>query len=134
MAGCAATATTSDDTSSTSSGSSSSGSSSSSSDTSASYTDGTYSASGSYTAPSGQEEIDVELTLVDDVVTEVTVTPTATDQQAAGFQEQFASGIAAEVVGQDIDSLNVTRVAGSSLTSTGFMAAVDAIKAEALES
>jgi len=74
------------------------------------------------------------LTLEGDTVTAVTVTPTATDHQAAGFQQQFAEGIAAEVVGKDIDSLDVSRVAGSSLTSGGFNAAVDTIKAEALES
>ncbi len=105
-----------------------------SSDTSASYADGTYTASGGYTAPSGQEEVEVEVTLADDVITAVTVTPTATDRQAAGFQKQFADGIAAEVVGKDIDSLNVSRVAGSSLTSGGFNAAIDSIKSEALES
>lgn len=103
-------------------------------DTSATYADGTYTATGGYTAPSGQEEVEVELTLEGDTVTAVTVTPTATDRQAAGFQQQFADGIAAEVVGKDIDSLDVSRVAGSSLTSGGFNAAVDAIKAEAVES
>jgi len=106
----------------------------SNSDTSASYADGTYEATGTYTAPSGQEEVGVELTLEGDTVTAVTVTPTATDRQAAGFQQQFADGIAAEVVGKDIDTLNVSRVAGSSLTSGGFNAAVDTIKAEAVES
>lgn len=103
-------------------------------DTSASYADGTYTATGEYTAPSGKEHVDVELTLEGDTVTAVTVTPTATDRQAAGFQQQFADGIAAEVVGKDIDTLNVSRVAGSSLTSGGFNAAVEAIKAEAVES
>lgn len=103
-------------------------------DTSATYADGTYTATGTYTAPSGKEEVGVELTLEGDTVTAVTVTPTATDRQAAGFQQQFADGIAAEVVGKDIDSLNVSRVAGSSLTSGGFNSAVDTIKAEAVES
>ena len=111
-----------------------SGDGSASGDTSATYADGTYTATGGYTAPSGQEEVEVELTLEGDTVTAVTVTPTATDRQAAGFQQQFADGIAAEVVGKDIDSLNVSRVAGSSLTSGGFNAAVDTIKAEAVES
>jgi len=107
---------------------------SASADTSATYADGTYDASGSYTAPSGKEHVDVEVTLAGDTITAVTVTPTATDRQAAGFQKQFAGGIAAEVVGKDIDTLDVSRVAGSSLTSGGFNAAIDAIKAEALES
>lgn len=103
-------------------------------DTSAAYTDGTYSADGSYISPAGQESITVELTLADDVVTAVTVTPGAHDPQARGFQEKFAGGIEEHVVGRDIDTLDVTRVAGSSLTSGGFAEALAAIKADALES
>lgn len=100
--------------------------------TDASYADGTYSADGSYQAPSGTESITVEVTLADDVVTEVDVTSHATDPTAKGMQTNFAGGIAGEVVGKDVDTLNVTRVAGSSLTSGGFKIAVDAIKADAL--
>lgn len=97
-----------------------------------SYTDGTYTADGSYQAPSGTESITVELTLVDDTVTDITVTPHATDPTAKGMQTNFASGIADQVVGQDIDQLNVTRVSGSSLTSGGFKIAIAAIKEDAL--
>jgi uncharacterized protein with FMN-binding domain len=97
------------------------------------YTDGSYTADGDYVAPSGQESITVELTLEDDVVTAVTVTPHATGgTRQAGFQQQFAGGIASEVVGKDIDELKVSRVAGSSLTSSGFNAALDDIKRQAL--
>lgn len=101
-------------------------------DTSAEYTDGTYTADGSYTAPSGKESITVEITLADDIVTDVVVTPHATEGNQAQFQGQFAAGIAAEVKGKDIDSLDVSRVGGSSLTSGGFNQALDAIKADAL--
>ncbi len=104
-----------------------------SADTSASYRDGDYTAEGSYISPAGQQSVKVDLTLQGDVVTAVTVTPEADDPQAKGFQEKFASGIADVVVGKDIDSLDVSRVAGSSLTSGGFRAAVDAIKAQARE-
>jgi len=98
----------------------------------ASYTDGTYTADGSYQAPSGTESITVELTLADDKVTDITVTPHATDPTASGMQANFASGIADQVVGQDIDTLNITRVSGSSLTSGGFKIAIAAIKEDAL--
>lgn len=97
-----------------------------------SYTDGTYTADGSYQAPSGTESITVELTLADDTITAITVTPHATDPTAKGMQTNFAGGIADEVVGQDIDKLNVTRVSGSSLTSGGFKIAIAAIKEDAL--
>ncbi len=102
-------------------------------DTSASYADGEYSATGDYVAPSGQETVIVTLTLTDDTVTAVSVVGDATDATAQGFQSQFASGIAAEVVGVDIDLLDVHRVAGSSLTSGGFNAALAVIKSEAIE-
>ena len=72
--------------------------------TDASYADGTYTADGSYQAPSGTESITVELTLADDIVTDVTVTPHATDPTAKGMQANFAGGIADQVVGQDIDT------------------------------
>ena len=97
-----------------------------------SYTDGTYTADGSYQAPSGTESITVELTLVDDTITDITVTPHATNPTAKGMQTNFAGGIADQVVGQDIDKLNVTRVSGSSLTSGGFKIAIAAIKEDAL--
>lgn len=100
--------------------------------TSAEYADGTYTADGGYTAPSGQESITVEITLADDVVTDVVVTPHATEGNQAQFQGQFASGIAAVVDGKDIDELDVSRVGGSSLTSGGFNQALAKIKAEAL--
>ena len=60
------------------------------------------------------------------------MTPHATDPTAKGMQANFAGGIADQVVGQDIDQLNVTRVSGSSLTSGGFKIAIAAIKEDAL--
>lgn len=100
-------------------------------DTSASYADGGYEATGDYVSPAGPSQVTVELTLADDVVADVTVTPLATDPTSKGFQTQFAEGIAAEIVGQDIDTLTVSRVGGSSLTSGGFNDALEQIKAEA---
>lgn len=103
-----------------------------SADTSAAYADGSYEADGSYQSPGGTESITVNLTLSDDIVTAVEVVQQASAGNAAQFQGQFAAGIADVVVGQDIDSLNVTRVAGSSLTSGGFADALETIKSEAL--
>lgn len=95
------------------------------------YADGEYSASGSYQSPSGTESIDVEVTLDDGVVTAVTVTPTAGDPTAMQFQTTFAEGVAEVVVGQDIDSLSVGKVSGSSLTGAGFNAAIEQIRSDA---
>ena len=96
-----------------------------------SYRDGDYTADGTYSAPSGTETISVDLTLENDIVMFVSVTPHATEGNQKKFQTQFAGGIAEEILGKDIDELSVSRVAGSSLTSSGFNDALEAIKAEA---
>jgi uncharacterized protein with FMN-binding domain len=126
LAGCAvdsANADTSTDTSGTASASPDS--------SSGTYADGTYTADASYQAPSGTETVTVELTITDDTVTAVTVSQDSSDREAREFQERFASGIAAQVVGKDVSSLSVSRVSGSSLTSGGFNAAVEEIRSQA---
>ncbi len=131
LAGCAgnADAVEPSDSGSSESDSGSSGSTSTASD----YADGSYTADGSYQSPGGQESVSVSITLEGDVVTAVTVTPHATSGNSKQYQTQFASGIADQVVGKDIDSLNVSRVAGSSLTSGGFNDALEQIKADAAQ-
>jgi uncharacterized protein with FMN-binding domain len=106
----------------------------SSADTTAEYADGDYTAQGNYVSPAGPSKVTVEITLAGDVVTAVTVTPLATEGNSIGFQTLFAEGIAAVVEGRDIDTLDVSRVGGSSLTSGGFNDAIEKIKAEALVS
>lgn len=96
-----------------------------------SYSDGTYTAEGEYKSPNGTESISVELTLEGDAVTAVTVTPEASNPNSVRYQTEFAEGISGEIVGENIDDLNVDRVAGSSLTSGGFNEAVESIKADA---
>jgi uncharacterized protein with FMN-binding domain len=98
-----------------------------------SYRDGAYTASAKYLAPSGQEQIDVQVRLLNDVITSLTVTPHAYDRNAARFQEQFVGEITDAVVGEDIDLLAINRVAGSSLTSGGFNTALAEIKDQAVE-
>jgi uncharacterized protein with FMN-binding domain len=98
---------------------------------SSTYKDGEYTASGQYQSPNGTESITVDLTIADDKVTAVTVTGTPSGPDATNYQSQFESNIASIVVGQDISTLSVSKVAGSSLTSAGFNAAVDSIKSQA---
>lgn len=98
---------------------------------SASYADGTYTADGSYQTPETVEEISVTLTLADGVVTEVEVTGDPQAPESERYQGEFIDGIDDEVVGKAIDELDVSRVAGSSLTSGGFNDAVESIKEQA---
>ncbi|WP_309072970.1 hypothetical protein [Paenarthrobacter sp.] len=95
------------------------------------YKDGTYSSDGTYTSPNGQETVGVELTLAADKVSAVKITVHPSNPNTRKFQGEFASGIAAQIVGKDIDELNVSKVAGSSLTSGGFNEALEQIKSQA---
>jgi uncharacterized protein with FMN-binding domain len=100
----------------------------------ASYRDGTYQANGTYESPNGSENIIVLIELENDIVTDVEITTNPNNPTTANYQGQFASGIGDLVIGEDIDQLDVTVVAGSSLTSNGFREAIAAIKADAVES
>jgi uncharacterized protein with FMN-binding domain len=96
-----------------------------------SFKDGSYSGEASYANPAGTSKIKVALTLADDKITKITVTPEATDPTSKQHQSDFAGGIAAETVGKRIDALNVSVVAGSSLTHLGFDKVIQQIESEA---
>lgn len=97
----------------------------------ASFKDGDYDGEGEYSNPGGQSKVKVELTILEGKITEIEVTPEATNSTSKGYQQSFAGGISGEVVGKSIDELNVSKVSGSSLTSIGFNQAIDQIKADA---
>lgn len=99
--------------------------------TGAAYKDGTYSADGTYVSPNGTETVGVQLTLAAGTVTDVQITQHPSNPNTRKFQGEFAGGIADKVVGKNIDELNVSKVAGSSLTSGGFNKALEQIKSEA---
>lgn len=95
------------------------------------YRDGTYSATGDYRSPGGEQKVQVKVTLADDVVTAVEVTPEPSDPTSQSYQQRFASGVAEQVVGKRLDEVHVDRVSGSSLTSQGFAAALAQIATDA---
>lgn len=96
------------------------------------YADGTYTATGSYSSPGGTETISISLTLSDDVITAATAEGEATGGPSSQYQGEFEENFAALIVGKDIDDVSLDKVAGSSLTSGGFNAAVETIKSDAL--
>jgi len=96
-----------------------------------SFKDGSYSAQGTYSSPGGQELISVDLTLAGDVVKSVTVKTVKADPTATSYEAKFIGGISAAVVGKKISDLQVSKVAGSSLTSMGFNDALAKIKTDA---
>ncbi|MEP9413355.1 FMN-binding protein [Gordonia sp. VNQ95] len=95
------------------------------------YRNGTYTATGHYTTPGGEQQIGVTVTLDDSTITAVELDRSQTRGTSAEFQQKFASGIDAEVVGKNIDDLDVSKVSGSSLTSGGFNDAIAQIKTQA---
>ncbi|MCM3780196.1 FMN-binding protein [Microbacterium hydrocarbonoxydans] len=95
------------------------------------YKDGTYEAEGSYQTPETVETISVSLTIADGVVESVEVTGDPQARESEQYQGQFIDGISDEVVGKSLDEIEVSRVAGSSLTSGGFNEAVASIKEQA---
>jgi hypothetical protein len=75
----------------------------------------------------------VTVRLRDDVITDVEVTPQATDPTSRDLQERFAEAVPRVVVGRPIGEVRVGRLAGSSGTPDGFNDALRRIQAEASE-
>nr|PPQ62657.1 hypothetical protein C5F59_35725 [Streptomyces sp. QL37] len=73
----------------------------------------------------------VSLTLEDDEITAVEVTPHATDETSLALQKRFAEAVPELVTGRDIDDVELDRVAGNSHTPEGFNDALEETKAAA---
>lgn len=96
------------------------------------YKAGTYSATGAYMTPGGKEEVSVSLTIdASGKVTTSNVTAEAKAPTSAQFQKEFINNYKQYVTGKSISDLKLSKVSGSSLTGTGFNAAVEKIKQQA---
>lgn len=95
------------------------------------YHDGSYTATGSYDSPGGTEQLTVEVTLQNGVITATSAQPGASDPESAMFQSQFISGYKQLVLGKNIADIQLSRVSGSSLTSQGFNDALEQIQKQA---
>lgn len=96
------------------------------------YKDGSYTATGTYTTPGGSESITVTVTLAGNKISDINATGSASRGDSGEYQSRFLSGYKSQVVGKSIDSVSLSRVAGSSLTSNGFNAAIEKIKNESV--
>ncbi|WP_217903010.1 FMN-binding protein [Terribacillus saccharophilus] len=93
------------------------------------YKDGSYSATGEYGGlPSS---ITVDVSLERNIITEVEVTPHATNETSLELQQRFAEAVPAVVIGKDIGEVEVGRLAGSSGTPDGFNDAIRQIREQA---
>lgn len=93
------------------------------------YIDGVYEAIGKYgSLPSS---ITVNVNIANDIITDVEVTPHATNPTSLDLQRRFAVAVPKVVVGKDVDEVKVGRLAGSSGTPDGFNEAIRQIKEQA---
>lgn len=99
--------------------------------TGSSYSDGSYSATSDYYVPHGDEEIRVNLTLQNGVVTAASIQNSESNRDSAMFQEDFASEYKQFVIGKKISSLNLSNIAGASDTTQAFNEAVSQIASKA---
>ncbi len=99
--------------------------------TKATYKDGTYEAKGEYSYHSGTESIDVTVTLANGVIEDVEVVAQAKAPTSKKIQADFIANYKEQVVGKNIDEVNLGKISGSSLTPVGFNAALEDIKAQA---
>lgn len=97
----------------------------------ANYEDGEYSAIGSYISPGGREEIELTVTIENNVIVATSARADGAAPDSQIYINQFIGGYEAEVVGKNVDEVQLSRVAGSSLTSNGFNDALDQIKDDA---
>lgn len=93
------------------------------------YKNGTYSATGSYRAPDGTQQLGISLTIKNDAVTAASGTNEAHANTSSQFEDEFISDFESQVVGMKVDQVSVfTR---ATLTVAGFDNALTQIESEA---
>ncbi len=95
------------------------------------YTDGSYTTSVTYFTPMQSEYLlDVTLKIENDIVVDAGIVYSQGAEKDPNAQ-RFEAAYEAVVIGKDIDSLNLSRVGGASLTTGAFNKALAKIKLDA---
>lgn len=95
------------------------------------YKDGTYETQVTYLTPVRDEYLlDVSLTLQNDIITGAKVVYSQGAEKDPNPQ-RFEAAYKAQIIGKNIDTLNLSRVGGASLTTAAFNNALADIKADA---
>ncbi len=102
-----------------------------SSASSGTYKDGTYSATSRYYVPHGNEEITVDVTLKNGVITDSSVTNSEGNRDSASYQQDFTAAYKNYVVGKHISTLKLGNISGASDTTHGFNDALTQIVSKA---
>ncbi len=95
------------------------------------YKNGTYTAVGHYYSPAGPESLNVSITLAGNTITDANIDPQAVNKKSVFMQDAFIAGYKAQVIGKNIDEVNLVNVSGSSLTPKGFNDALAQVKVQA---
>lgn len=95
------------------------------------YKNGTYTNLGDYFSPGGNEQIEVQVTLKDDVIVSAEVKSLATRPISVKVQGIFIENFKPLVIGKNINDVVLDKVSGSSLTPKGWNDAIEKIKAVA---
>ncbi len=99
--------------------------------TTAVYKDGTYTAAGDYQTQESIASITVTITISGGTVTDSSVAGTARSRESKAYIADFIAEYKDFVEGKQLGSLQVSRIAGASLTSRGFNEALNAIRSQA---
>lgn len=95
------------------------------------YKDGSYSATGSYESPGGTQQITVDVTLHNDIITNTSASPGAQDPTSESYESAFIDSYESLVIGKNINSVSALRMSGASLTLQGFDDAITQIENQA---
>lgn len=94
------------------------------------YVDGSYRSQVSYRTPEDTYSLDLTLTIVNDVITNSSVS-FDTKGVKDSYSKRFSSAYQSSVIGQDLGSISLSRVGGASLTTRAFNNAVSNIRNQA---
>jgi uncharacterized protein with FMN-binding domain len=95
------------------------------------FKDGTFSSTGNYQSPGGDESVEVSVNIENNKIQSVTTSSNAANSTSKRYQELFKEGVSGEVVGKELNEIDLSKVNGSSLTAIGFNAAIENIKNQA---
>ncbi len=95
------------------------------------YKDGIYTATGSYNSPGGPDQIDITVTLKNNVITDTTAVSKPGDDVSKKYMKMFTDNYKTLVVGKNISQVKLDKVSGSSLTPIGFNDAIFQIRTQA---
>ena len=94
------------------------------------YADGTFTSVATY-GPVSEDSIDIAVTVANQQVSDVKITPHPATPVSKKYQDGFVRQIKSAVAGRPLKSLKVDKVAGASWTSDAFNKALDVVRQEA---